>query len=147
MLAHSGSAYRGLEIPGGGAGAGCRGARCRRAAPLPARAHAWPLVARSAAGPGAGAQPCGPAAGSAAGHPRAGLVAGAPSARRPRQRRWGLAQTLLTISDELSARWLDDDAIRDEDIDGDDRAALLQSAGTNLRTFVVALPWRGRRAS
>ncbi len=41
---------------------------------------------------------------------------------------WGLAQTLLTISDELSARWLDDDAIRDEDIDGDDRAALLQGA-------------------
>ncbi|MFJ1255559.1 recombinase RecB, partial [Cupriavidus sp. CuC1] len=41
---------------------------------------------------------------------------------------WGLAQTLLTISDELSARWLDDDAIRDEDVDGDDRAALLQGA-------------------
>ncbi|MGO4330906.1 PD-(D/E)XK nuclease family protein [Cupriavidus sp. 2TAF22] len=41
---------------------------------------------------------------------------------------WGLAQTLLTISDELSARWLDDAAIRDEDIDGDDRAALLQGA-------------------
>ncbi|QOT74991.1 PD-(D/E)XK nuclease family protein [Cupriavidus basilensis] len=41
---------------------------------------------------------------------------------------WGLAQTLLAISDELSARWLDDDAIRDEDVDGDDRAALLQGA-------------------
>ncbi|RZT41796.1 PD-(D/E)XK nuclease family protein [Cupriavidus agavae] len=42
---------------------------------------------------------------------------------------WGLAQTLLSISDELSARWLEDDAIReDDDIDGDDRAALLQGA-------------------
>ncbi|WP_454731770.1 MULTISPECIES: PD-(D/E)XK nuclease family protein [Cupriavidus] len=41
---------------------------------------------------------------------------------------WGLAQTLLTVSDELSARWLDDDAIRDDEIDGDDRAALLQGA-------------------
>lgn len=42
---------------------------------------------------------------------------------------WGLAQTLLSISDELSARWLEDAAIRDDDdIDGDDRAALLQGA-------------------
>jgi len=46
---------------------------------------------------------------------------------------WGLAQTLLTISDELSARWLEDAAIRDKDdpdgdIDGEDRAALLQGA-------------------
>lgn len=42
---------------------------------------------------------------------------------------WGLAQTLLSISDELSARWLEDDAIRsDDDIDGDDRAVLLQGA-------------------
>lgn len=42
---------------------------------------------------------------------------------------WGLAQTLLSISDELSARWLEDTAIReDDDIDGDDRAALLQGA-------------------
>lgn len=42
---------------------------------------------------------------------------------------WGLAQTLLSISDELSARWLEDAAIReDDDVDGDDRAALLQGA-------------------
>ncbi|MDT6964737.1 PD-(D/E)XK nuclease family protein [Cupriavidus sp. SZY C1] len=42
---------------------------------------------------------------------------------------WGLAQTLLSISDELSARWLEDAAVRDDDdIDGDDRAALLQGA-------------------
>jgi len=42
---------------------------------------------------------------------------------------WGLAQTLLSISDELSARWLEDAAIRDDaDIDGDDRAELLQGA-------------------
>ncbi|WP_227459234.1 PD-(D/E)XK nuclease family protein [Cupriavidus pauculus] len=42
---------------------------------------------------------------------------------------WGLAQTLVSISDELSARWLEDAAIReDDDVDGDDRAALLQGA-------------------
>ena len=42
---------------------------------------------------------------------------------------WGLSQTLLSISDELSARWLEDAAIReDDDVDGDDRAALLQGA-------------------
>lgn len=42
---------------------------------------------------------------------------------------WGLAQTLLSISDELSARWLEDAAVReDDDVDGDDRAALLQGA-------------------
>ncbi len=42
---------------------------------------------------------------------------------------WGLAQTLLSICDELSARWLEDAAIRDDDdIDGDDRASLLQGA-------------------
>ncbi|TWG86663.1 ATP-dependent helicase/nuclease subunit B [Cupriavidus gilardii J11] len=42
---------------------------------------------------------------------------------------WGLAQTILTVSDELSARWLEDDAVRDnEDVPGDDRAALLQGA-------------------
>ncbi|QET01243.1 recombinase RecB [Cupriavidus pauculus] len=42
---------------------------------------------------------------------------------------WGLAQTLLSISDELSARWLEDAAVRDDDeIPGDDRAELLQGA-------------------
>jgi len=45
---------------------------------------------------------------------------------------WGLAQTLLSISDELSARWLEDAAVRDDDdIDGadhDERAALLNGA-------------------
>ena len=42
---------------------------------------------------------------------------------------WGLSQTLLAICDELNARWLEDAAIRDDDdIDGDDRAALLQGA-------------------
>ncbi|WP_035882315.1 PD-(D/E)XK nuclease family protein [Cupriavidus metallidurans] len=48
---------------------------------------------------------------------------------------WGLAQTLLSISDELSARWLEDAAIRgDDDLEGngsddsDERAALLQGA-------------------
>lgn len=42
---------------------------------------------------------------------------------------WGLAQTLLSICDELSARWLEDAAIRDDDdIDGEDRASLLQGA-------------------
>ncbi|WP_454710922.1 PD-(D/E)XK nuclease family protein [Cupriavidus nantongensis] len=42
---------------------------------------------------------------------------------------WGLSQTLLAICDELSARWLEDAAIRDDDeIDGDDRAGLLQGA-------------------
>jgi ATP-dependent helicase/nuclease subunit B len=42
---------------------------------------------------------------------------------------WGLAQTLLTVCDELSARWLEDAAIRDDDdVLGDDRAALLHGA-------------------
>lgn len=42
---------------------------------------------------------------------------------------WGLAQTILTVSDELSARWLEDAAVReDDDVPGDDRAALLQGA-------------------
>lgn len=42
---------------------------------------------------------------------------------------WGLAQTLLSISDELSARWLEDAAVRDDDeMPGDDRAELLQGA-------------------
>lgn len=42
---------------------------------------------------------------------------------------WGLSQTLLAICDELNARWLEDAAIRDDDeIDGDDRAGLLQGA-------------------
>ncbi|WP_235205707.1 PD-(D/E)XK nuclease family protein, partial [Cupriavidus sp. SK-4] len=42
---------------------------------------------------------------------------------------WGLSQTLLSICDELNARWLEDAAIRDDDeIDGDDRAGLLQGA-------------------
>lgn len=42
---------------------------------------------------------------------------------------WGLAQTLLSICDELSARWLEDEAVRDDDdILGDDRAQLLQGA-------------------
>ncbi|SOY79824.1 Putative helicase, C_term RecB family exonuclease [Cupriavidus taiwanensis] len=42
---------------------------------------------------------------------------------------WGLSQTLLAICDELSARWLEDAAIRDDDeVDGDDRAGLLQGA-------------------
>lgn len=42
---------------------------------------------------------------------------------------WGLSQTLLAICDELNARWLEDEAIRDDDeIDGDDRAGLLQGA-------------------
>ncbi|WP_432257507.1 PD-(D/E)XK nuclease family protein [Cupriavidus sp. TMH.W2] len=47
---------------------------------------------------------------------------------------WGLSQTLLSVCDELNARWLEDAAIRDDDeIDGDDRAALLQ--GALERTF------------
>ncbi|WP_354681382.1 PD-(D/E)XK nuclease family protein [Cupriavidus plantarum] len=42
---------------------------------------------------------------------------------------WGLAQTLLSISDELTARWLEDAAVRDDDeVPGDDRAELLQGA-------------------
>jgi len=42
---------------------------------------------------------------------------------------WGLSQTLLSICDELNARWLEDAAIRDDDdVDGDDRAALLHGA-------------------
>ncbi|AGW91113.1 PD-(D/E)XK nuclease family protein [Cupriavidus sp. DF5525] len=41
---------------------------------------------------------------------------------------WGLSQTLLAICDELNARWLEDAAIRDDEIDGDDRAGLLQGA-------------------
>ncbi|KWR86009.1 PD-(D/E)XK nuclease family protein [Cupriavidus sp. IDO] len=42
---------------------------------------------------------------------------------------WGLSQTLLSICDELNARWLEDAAVRDDDeIDGDDRASLLQGA-------------------
>ncbi|MGY8524139.1 PD-(D/E)XK nuclease family protein [Paracidovorax citrulli] len=42
---------------------------------------------------------------------------------------WGLSQTLLAVCDELSSRWLEDKAIRDDDtVDGDDRAALLQGA-------------------
>lgn len=42
---------------------------------------------------------------------------------------WGMAQTLLTVCDELSARWLEDSAIRDDDdILGEDRAGLLQGA-------------------
>jgi len=45
---------------------------------------------------------------------------------------WGLAQTLLSISDELSARWLEDAAVRDDDdingADHDERAELLNGA-------------------
>ncbi|MBY4896218.1 PD-(D/E)XK nuclease family protein [Cupriavidus sp. AU9028] len=42
---------------------------------------------------------------------------------------WGLSQTLLAVCDELSARWLEDKAIRDDDaVDAHDRAALLQGA-------------------
>lgn len=42
---------------------------------------------------------------------------------------WGLAQTVLSVCDELSARWLEDDAVRrDEDVEGEDRASLLQGA-------------------
>lgn len=42
---------------------------------------------------------------------------------------WGLAQTVLTVCDELSARWLEDAAIRDDDaVLADDRASLLQEA-------------------
>ncbi|QYY30429.1 PD-(D/E)XK nuclease family protein [Cupriavidus pinatubonensis] len=42
---------------------------------------------------------------------------------------WGLAQTLLSICDELNTRWLEDVAVSDgEAMDGTDRAALLQGA-------------------
>lgn len=42
---------------------------------------------------------------------------------------WGLAQTVLTVCDELSARWLEDAAIRDDDaVLAEDRASLLQEA-------------------
>lgn len=42
---------------------------------------------------------------------------------------WGLAQTVLTVCDELSARWLEDAAIRDDDaVLAEDRAGLLQEA-------------------
>ena len=42
---------------------------------------------------------------------------------------WGLAQTLLSICDELNTRWLEDVAVSDgEAMDGTDRASLLQGA-------------------
>lgn len=42
---------------------------------------------------------------------------------------WGLAQTVLTVCDELSARWLEDATIRDDDaVLAEDRASLLQQA-------------------